>query len=281
MVRITDRRAGGVPEGGVRQGIGRIFFAVFFVAITAGNARSELPFITDDAETLGKGTSQVELWYLGSTDKETVDGASVKANMNLPGATFGYGVTDRLDLTLGLARVWGNVSVNGVPSSEPGNALFTLNAKWRFHEDERSGFHLALKPLVGYSYVVGGTGDDHTVSLGGWLVATKESEPLSVSLDVGYLFNEYGSTADRDASRSSLWSASALAEYEVTEGLELGVDVGASTNQDKTESKIPVYALAGVVCTPEKNIDLSLGVKFGITGPEPDLAGIAGVTIRF
>jgi hypothetical protein len=30
-----------------------------------------------------------------------------------------------------------------------------------------------------------------------------------------------------------------------------------------------------------KSVDLSLGLKFGITKPEPDFAGIAGVTFRF
>ena len=55
----------------------------------------------------------------------------------------------------------------------------------------------------------------------------------------------------------------------------------ASTNPDKTSSEVPVYALAGAIYSLNKNVDLSLGLKFGITKPEPDFAGIAGITVKF
>ena len=59
------------------------------------------------------------------------------------------------------------------------------------------------------------------------------------------------------------------------------MDIGASTNPDKASSEVPAYALGGVIYSLNKNIDLSLGLKFGITKPEPDFSGIAGVTIKF
>ena len=264
-----------------RKGMGTVIFAASQMVMSPGFAFAGLPFITDDAGTLGKGTSQVELVYVGSTDKEAVDGSDVKADMNHPGATFGYGVADPLDLTLGIAREWGHVTVDDASSDDPGSALFTLSAKWRLYKNETTGYQITVKPLVGYSYVVGGTSDDHTASYGGWLIFTKEHEALAVSLNVGYLFNDYGSAADRDASRSSIWIVSALATYEVLKGLIPGCDVGASTNPDKADSTIPAYALAGAVYTLNENVDLSLGLKFGITRPEPDFAGIAGVTVKF
>jgi hypothetical protein len=247
--------------------------------IIAENAFGALPFITDDSDTLGKGTSQVELWYARSTDKETVDGSVVKTDRHLPGATFGYGVADPLDLTLGFARDWGKVTVDGATSNDSGSALFTFNAKWRIYEN--GGYRIAVKPLVGYSYPVGGTGDDHTVSFGGWFIATKENGPLDVSLNVGYLYNGYSSAADRGTLRSGIWMVSALASYEVLKGWKLGCDVGASTNRDKADSAIPVYALAGAIYTLNENVDLSLGLKIGITRPETDVSGIAGATIKF
>lgn len=261
--------------------MGKAFLSIFFMSIIAGNAFGALPFTTDDADTLDRGTSQVELWYARSTDKETVDGSGVKTDRNLPGATFGYGMTDLLDLTLGFAREWGKVNVDGVSSTDVGSALFTLSAKWRLYENETTGYHFSVKPLVGYSYQVGGTSDDSTVSFGGWILATKEHEPLAVSLNVGYFYNDYGSALARDASRRSIWIVSALATYEVLEGLKLGCDVGASTNQDRADSTIPAYALGGAIFSLNKNIDLSLGIKFGITKPEPDFSGTAGVTIKF
>jgi hypothetical protein len=216
---------------------------------------------------------------VGNTDKETVSGSSVKTEENLPGATLGHGVAKKVDLTAGFARVWGDTTVDGVSSNDAGSAVFTLSAKWRFYEN--AGVGIALKPLVGYSYLVGGTGSDHATSYGGWLIVTKEHEALAVSLNAGYLFNDYGSATERESSRSDLWSLSALATYKVLEGLALGLDVGASTNPDKASSEVPVYALAGAIYSLNKSVDLSMGLKFGITNPEPDFAGIAGINVRF
>ena len=259
--------------------MGKAVLAVSLVCLFAGNAFAALPFITDDAGTLGRGTSQVELLYVGSTDKETIGGSKVKTDRSLPGATFGYGVAETLDLTLGFARSWGTVTVDGISSDDSGSADYLLNAKWQFYE--KAGYRFAVKPLVGYSYPVGGASDDHVTSYGGWFIATREHEALAVSLNAGYLYVDHHSPAERDASRSGIWILSALATYKALEGLTLGLDVGASTNPDKASSEMPAYALGGAIYSPNKNVDLSLGLKFGITKPEPDFAGIVGITIKF
>jgi hypothetical protein len=264
---------------GLIKGIARLTLSALLTAMMAGHAFAALPFITDDAGTLGKGTSQVELLYAGSTDKETDGGSTVKTDRNLPGATFGYGIAETLDLTLGFARSWGTVTVDGISSNDSGSAGYLLNAKWRFYE--KAGFRFAVKPLVGYSYHVGGASDDHATLYGGWLIVTKERGALAVSLNGGYFHNAYGSAAERDSSRSDIWSLSAFATFKVLEDLTLGLDAGASTDPDKASSGIPIYALAGAIYSLNKNVDLSLGLKFGITKPEPDFSGTAGVTIKF
>jgi hypothetical protein len=259
--------------------MGRVALSSFLIAMIAGHAFAALPFITDDAGTLSKGTSQVELSYERSADKETIDGSAVKTDGNQVATTFGHGIADEFDLTLGLARPWGKTVVDDVSSNEVGTADFTLDAKWRFYE--HSGGCFAVKPEIGYSYLVGGASEDHTTSYGGWLIATKEIEALAVTLNGGYFYNDYGSAAERDASRSSIWSISALATYVVFEGLSLGLDVGASTNTDKSSGEMPAYALGGAIYSLNKNVDLSLGLQLGITRPEPDFSGIAGVTVCF
>ena len=266
-------------RNGFIKGIGRLTLSAFLTAMIAGHAIAALPFITDDAGTLGKGTSQVELLYAGSTDKETDGDSTVKTDRNLPGATFGYGIAETLDLTLGFARSWGTETVDGISSNDSGNADYLLNAKWQFYE--KAGFRFAVKPLVGYSYHVGGASDEHVTLYGGWLIVTREHEALAVSLNGGYFYNDYALAAERDASRSDIWILSALATYKVLENLTLGLDIGASTNPDKASSEVPAYALGGAIYSLNKNVDLSLGLKFGITKPEPDFSGIAGVTIKF
>ena len=225
------------------KSMGTAVLAGLLMGLWAGIASAALPFITDDAGTLGRGTSQVELLYAGSTDKETIGSSTVKTDRNLPGATFGYGIGETLDLTLGFARTWGTETVDGISSNDSGNADYLLNAKWQFYEN--AGFRFAVKPLVGYSNHVGGTSDEHVTLYGGWLIVTKEHEALAVSLNGGYFYNDYGSAAERDASRSDLWILSALATYKVLENLTLGLDVGASTNPDKASSEVPAYALGG------------------------------------
>ena len=263
----------------ITKRIGSAVLAGLLVGLWAGNASAAPPFITDDAGTLGRGTSQVELVYARSTDKETVGDSTVKTDRNLPGATFGYGVTETVDLTLGFARPWGTETVDGISSTDSGNADYLLNAKWQYYEN--AGFRFSVKPLVGYSYHVGGTSDDPVTLYGGWIIVTKEHKALAVSLNGGYFHMDYGSAAERGSNRSDLWSLSALATYKVLENLTLGLDVGGSTNPDKASSEMPVYALAGAICSLNKNLDLSLGLKFGVTNPEPDFAGIAGITVKF
>jgi hypothetical protein len=248
----------------ITKSMGSAVLAGLLMGLWAGNASATHPFITDDAGTLGRGTSQVELLYVGSTDKETIGGSTVKTDRSLPGATL---------------RSWGTETVDGISSNDSGNADYLLNAKLQFYE--KAGFRFAVKPLVGYSYHVGGTSDDHVTLYGGWLIVTKEHEALAVSLNGGYFCNDYGSAAERESSRSDLWSLSALATYKVLENLTLGLDVGASTNPDKASGEMQVYALGGAIYSLNKNVDLSLGLKFGITKPEPDFAGIAGITIKF
>lgn len=171
----------------IGKGMGTAALAVLLVCPWAGIAIAALPFITDDAGTQGKGTSQIELLYARSTDKESVDGSGVKTDRNLPGATFGYGVAETFDLTLGVARSWGTETVEGFSSNDSGNADYLLNAKWQFYE--KAGFRFAVKPLVGYSYHVGGTSDDHVTLYGGWLIVTQEHEGLAVSLNGGYFLH--------------------------------------------------------------------------------------------
>ncbi|MBP2687759.1 MAG: hypothetical protein H6Q81_2664 [Deltaproteobacteria bacterium] len=116
----------------IAKGMGAAVLAGLLVALWAGIASAALPFITDDAGTLGRGTSQVELLYVGSTDKETDGDSTVKTDRNLPGATFSYGFAETLDLTLGFARSWGTETVDGISSNDSGNADYQRSpSAWR------------------------------------------------------------------------------------------------------------------------------------------------------
>jgi hypothetical protein len=179
-----------------------------------------------------------------------------------------------------VVRQWGETDSGGITENDPGSANFSLSAKWQFYEN--AGLSLAFKPQLAYSYVVGGTKNDYTVSYGSALIATKEFEPFAVHLNVGYQYNDYYAKDEWGTSRHNIWSVSLAGTYDaIKDRLKLVSDFGTATNQDKSTSELPVFALAGAIYSLNKNVDLSAGVKFGVTKPEPDFAATGGLTLKF
>ena len=213
------------------------------------------------------------------TQQGTDGDSTVEADRNLPAppsATVGGNA--RPDV--GVRQDLGTETLDGISSNDSGNADYLLNAKWQFYE--KAGFRFAASnPWSDIRISVGGTSDEHVTSYGGWLIVTKEHEALAVSLNGGYFHSDYGVGRGTRVQPERHLEFSALATYKVLENLTLGFDIGASTNPDKASSEMPAYALGGVIYSLNKNIDLSLGLKFGITKPKPDFSGIAGVTIKF
>lgn len=238
------------------------------------------PMITDDAGTLGKGTVQIELNGDIGTDKNTNAGQTTKYNSSQIASTIGVGVTDKMDFTFGYTRPWGSGDVNGTSFNDNGSNDFSLNMKWQIFESE--GYSFTLKPQIGYSYALGVSENDYTISYGLNLVLTKEFEPFAVHCNVGYTYNDYNLASVRDTNRNSIWNFSVAGTYDVIkEKLKLAADFGAATNQDKTSNTMLAYGLAGLIYSVNKNIDLSAGVKVGLTEPETDLTGTFGLTFKF
>ena len=253
-------------------------YVTTLLLLSAGTSFAAHPLISDDAGTLGKGNMQVELNGDISSDKETAGGSTTKTAGKQLAATFGIGVTDKIDVTGGFTRPWGSGDVDGAIFNDTGSADFSLSMKWQVYEHE--GFSVAVKPQLGYSYAVGTT-DDYAVSYGAALVVSKEFEPFAVHLNAGYAYNNYNLTAVKDASRSSILNVSVAGTYEVIKNLKMVADVGAATNGDKESNIMPVFGLVGVIYSLNKNVDLSAGIKVGLTKPEDDLTGTFGATFKF
>lgn len=249
------------------------------IMFTAGTSYAAHPMITDDAGTLGKGTVQIELNGDVGSDKETNAGQATKYNSSQIATTAGIGVTDKIDVTFGYTRPWGDGDVDGASFKDNGSSDFSLSMKWQVYEHE--GFSGAVKPQIGYSYALGVSENDYTMSYGLNLILTKEFEPFAVHCNVGYTYNDYNLAVVRDASRNSIWNFSLAGTYEVIKDLKAVADFGAATDQDKTVNDMLVYGLAGFIYSVNKNVDLSAGIKVGLTKPETDLTGTFGVTLRF
>lgn len=254
-------------------------YVTMLLLLTAGTSFAAHPLVSDDAGTLGKGTVQVELNGDISYDKETVNGSTTKTSGSQIATTVGVGVTDKIDLTLGFTRPWGGGDVDGAVFNNAGSADFSLTMKRQVFEHE--GFSIAVKPQLGYSYAVNVPGDDYAMTYGLGVVLTKELEPFAFHLNLGYAYNDYNLAEVRDTTRSSVGSFSLGTTYEPVKGLKLVTDFGASTSDNKENNEMPVFALAGVIYSVSKNVDLSTGAKFGLTKAETDVTGTFGVTLKF
>jgi hypothetical protein len=108
-----------------------------------------------------------------------------------------------------------------------------VEVKWRFLE--KDGFALALKPGV-----ILPSGNDQKglgagkTGYGAFLIASKELEPFTVLLNIGYIRNE-----NKGEERVELWRLSAAAIYEATEHLKLVADIGQATSIDKSVDRYP------------------------------------------
>lgn len=250
--------------------------AAVFPIMCASSVFAAHPLISDDAGTLGKGGIQVEVNGEIGVDSETVAGSTVKTTSSKMSTSFGHGLTEKLDLNIGIARPWGSIDVDGATSDDPGSVDVSFGAKWQVHE--KNGLSIALKPSLGYSYAVNTPDDDYTTSYGVSVVLTKELEPFSLHLNLGYTYNDYNLAG---AGRNSIWNFCAAAVYDARKNMKLVADVGASSNSDRTVSEMPAFALLGAIYAINKNIDASIGGKIGLTNAETDVTGLFGITFKF
>lgn len=246
-------------------------------AVTPGYAAH--PLISDDAGTLGTGAVQIELNSEFGGDRDTSGVQTATTRQAQVAATLGYGIGEKLDVNLGFGRPWSSVETGGRRFRDAGSVDLSLNLKWQLFEHE--GLSVALKPQLGFSRAVGVPEHDYTMSYGAALVCTKEFEPFALHLNLGYTYNDYRLAAVRAATRNDIVSISLAGTYEVIKGLRLVADVGGATNADKAVSEIPLFGLGGAIYALNKNIDLSGGVKVGLSIPETDVTGLFGITLKF
>lgn len=257
----------------------RIAVAVLPVILSAATCFAAHPLVTDDAGTLGRGTVQLELNGDIGTDRETDERVTRCYDAAQVAATVGVGVSDTVDLTVGVTRPWGDGDENGVSFTDAGSSEFSLSMKWRIYEHE--GLSFALKPQIGYSYAVGAPGDDRTVSCGALAILSRALEPFAFHLNAGYTYNDHNLAAVRAATRSGIWKFSLASTCDVIRDLKTVAEFGAATNEDSSASELPAFGLAGFIYSFNSHADLSAGVKVGLTKPESDLTGTFGLTLKF
>lgn len=265
-MKVTVHRAATHP---VLQGALSMVLLFFFVFSATDSSAGIL--ITDDAGTMGKGKSELDLIGEYGHDKD----ARITSNASDFTATLTYGVIDPVDIVLSVPyQFW---SLEDPESKEQGNGISDVGVevKWRFYEKE--GLSLALKP--GFTIPTGdekkglGTG---RVTAYLYFIASKEIGPWAIHMNLGYTRSE--NNVDQ---RKNIWHASVASTFEVVKRLTLDVDIGLESNTDRSSDTPPAYILGGLTYSVSESFDICLGIKGGLTKPEKDIAVRGGITWRF
>jgi hypothetical protein len=222
------------------------------------------PLVTDDTGTQGQGHFQLEV--NGQYDHDREDGTTITGGQ--AAAALSYGLTDTIDVVVGVPYLW----------TEDENGLSDTSVDVKFRIFEKDGLSFAVKPGLSLP-----TGDDGkgmgTGKTGGhlYLIGTKEIGPWSFSANLGYIRNE----TDSDSDEKNIWHMSTSSTYALNEQWKLVADIVAERSTDRDVDNDPVEAIAGVIFSPTKDIDLDLGIKGGITSSANDWSLMAGTTFRF
>jgi len=244
-------------------------FTVYFSLLSVTYAAH--PLITDDTGTQGRGKFQIELNSEFAHEDE--DGA--KADTFQFATIFSYGVSDSVDVVLGVPYQHIRLKEDGQKDAQSGLSDISLELKWRFYE--KDGLSFALKPgitLPTGDYEKGLGAGKFTYSV--FFITTKEIEPWAFHLNLGYIRNE-----NKVDERENLWHASLAGEIEALKDLKIVGNIGVEGNTDRTVDTHPVFVLGGIIYSISENLDIDFGIKGGLNKPETDYAVLAGLAWRF
>ncbi|MFH1020002.1 MAG: transporter [Pseudomonadota bacterium] len=245
-----------------------LFFSILSCSTDAFAAH---PLITDDTGTMGAGKAQLEMTGEYGHEKED----SVTTTTTEGAVALSYGITETVDLVVGLPYQHSREKAEDVTVSENGFSDTSLEMKWRFygHDD----LNLAIKPGITLP-----TGDDEkglgagkaTYSL--FFIASQEIDPWAFHLNLGYTRNENTLDEEKD-----LWHASIASSLALREDLTAVANLGVERNPDKLAGTDPAFFLVGLVYALSEEFDLDCGIKYGLNDPETDYTVLAGVTWKF
>lgn len=253
--------------GEARRLTGQVVLGVALFVVGLPSSWSAHPLVSEDTGTQGPGGNQIEV------NADWVRNASGKTR--LAAFTYTRGVTDNLDLIANLPRTW------GAPTGEhTGFNDVSLGTKWRFFDNE--GFSLGIKP----EWVAPSADENRGLGNGKssfalTFMAQAEFEDLVLLFNIGSAKNSFKLQADRDTKRGTVNRISTAALYRLPGSSTVIADIGQADAEDRSEARKSKFYVLGVIHGINKNIDLDLGYKKGITTVEVDRQWGAGLTWRF
>lgn len=228
------------------------------------------PLVTEDTGTQGRGKYQLEVQFERGRD---VEGDTTEKSSSLA-TVLAYGFHERADLMLTLPYERVRTTVDGDTSAERGHGDVAADVKWRFYEEGKLG--VALKS--GITLPTGdenrglGTGKSNASAL---LIASIDLEPVELHVTGGYIGNRNVADEKTRIRHLSVGGLFSVGDF------KLVADIGRYTTVDRSLDKSSVFGILGTIWSPNDDVDLDVGVKWGLSDPETDRALLAGVTLRF
>lgn len=241
-----------------------IFCSLLFALCVVSSSYAAHPLITDDTGTQGKGKFQLEV-----NGEYANDNGDSKTQI---AATLSAGIRENIDLVASVPYLFTRIDEGAETLKEDGFSDITLELKWRFYE--KDGLSFAIKPgiILPTGEEDKGLGDGKAAySL--HFLTTKELDPVTLHLDLGYIKNR--------KELRDIWHYSLAGEYKVTKPLRIVANVGGETNPDRNSHVHPLFLLGGVIYSVSENFDIDFGVKTGLNKAEADYTLLAGITLRF
>ena len=240
-----------------RQTVGRLLVAASL--ITPWSAHAFFPFLTDDTGTQGTGGNQVEIIFEHAKEHDALLDlddrviGSQASSINLVPASWTYGVTEDLDVFVGVVR----------QISRPHGWLNTeLGLKWVFWGDQSQGWSAAIKPalLAPVTTAMQDRGLGNARTNGAiTLIGSYMAPSYELHLNVNYTGNSASNAASDDSEKKHIWSVSVAPIYVLSDRWKAGFDLGLQTNPGDT-SRLQAVASLGVQYAATENLQLGFGV---------------------
>lgn len=247
----------------------RCGFAAALLAV-AGPALGAHPLVTEDSGTQGQGKYQVEAQFEYARDVEAGIGERSRTSV----LALSYGAHERVDVILTLPHERVKTTEDGETVVVRGGGDVSADVKWRFYDGQP--FSMAIK--TGFTFP---TGDDDNgvgsgnVNASALLIGSAEFDPFALHVMTGFIGNQ-NDVGDKSIVRHvSIGASAAVGEF------TLVADLGRYTTVDRRYDKYSAFGILGGIWSLNDDVDLDLGVKWGLTDAETDRALLAGAAWRF
>ena len=241
---------------------------LLLLSILPGLATAAHPLVSDDTGTQGTDKWQYEM----NTDLGTYETSGSNTTARQVNATLTYGMSDDLDIALNLP--WLGVAPDGMPNTS-GIGDVSIIAKWRIYD--RDGLSWALKPQINFA-----TGDA-SQGLGNGKTGAGINGLMTFISGQWTVLGNIGTTWNNNSLgvRTTRWNFSAAALFSPSDELKLAIDMGTYQNADQLNNVNPAFVLLGVIWSPNKALDIDLGIKHGLNDSEVKRNVGAGITLHF